>query len=257
MPRQRLYQRIYQVKYLLKTLLTGKKNSDDFDWDLYTQHYKGELKQVEEIETTVLKPGDYKFENNSLIKVANIKPLHLNHHLLYETMLQLNPQTILEIGCGGGDMLANMATLHPTMKIYGEDRSAKQIAFLHQRHPNLRATVVQHDITTNTLVDREPIDLVFTQAVVMHINTGDNHRTALKNIFHMAQKHVLLMENWRSHDFFKDIQELQAKGELGWPELHLYSRPYTGTDKPYLLIASRTPLPQYQILSADEELRQI
>jgi 2-polyprenyl-3-methyl-5-hydroxy-6-metoxy-1,4-benzoquinol methylase len=257
MPRQRLYQRVYQVKYLLKTIFTGKKTQDDFDWDLYTQHYKGELKQVDEIETTVIKPGDYVFEQNSLVKKTDIKPLHLNHHLLYETMLQLNPSTILEVGCGGGDMLANMETLAPNMKILGEDRSEKQLAFLHQRHPNLRATVSQHDITTGQLTTWPSIDLVFTQAVVMHIKTGDNHRKALKNIFSMAQKYVLLMENWRDHDFVKDILDLKAKGELAWPELYLYSRPYTGTDKPYLLVASRQPLPQYTPLTSDEQLRQI
>lgn len=257
MPRQRLYQRVYQVKNLLKNVMTGKKVTDDFDWDLYTQHYKGELKHVEETATTVLKPGDYAFAHDKLEKIKDIKPLHKNHLILYETILQLNPSSAIEIGCGGGDMLANLATLHPTMKIFGEDRSDKQLALLHQRHPNLRATVAQHDITASRLTTWPPIDLVFTQAVVMHIKTGDTHRQALKHIFQMAQKYVVLMENWRAHDFVQDILDLQAKGELGWPEVHLQSRPYPGTDKPYLLVASRTPLPQYQTLRSDQDLRQI
>lgn len=255
MPRQRLYQRAYQVKNLLKNVLTGNKITDDFDWDIYTQHYKGELKHVEEIQTTVLKPGEYRFEKDSLTKVSNIKPLHLNHHLLYETILQLQPQSVLEVGCGGGDHLHNLNVLQPSLSVYGEDLSNNQLKLLHQRHPNLRATIQQHDITSNQLAVWPPIDLVYSQAVIMHINTGDNHRTALKNMFHMARKYVLLMENWREHDFVQDLQALQAKGELSWSELHLYSRPYTGTNHPYLLVASRTSLPQYQPLRTDAELR--
>ncbi len=257
MSKQRFYQRVYQVKNLFKTFLTGRRTQDDFDWGLYTQHYKGELKHVEEISTTVLRPGDYRFENNALVRLTNIKPLHLNHHLLYETILQLNPRSVLEVGCGGGDHLHNLSLLQSHLMIYGEDLSTKQLALLRQRHPNLAPRVRQHNIASPQLADWPSIDLVFTQAVVMHIKTDDNHRAALKNIFRMAQKYVLLMENWRDHDFVQDLHDLQAKNELSWPNLHLSSRPYTGTDKPYLLIASREPLPQYQPLTSDEQLRQI
>lgn len=255
MPRQRLYQRVYQVKNLVKNVLSGNKITDDFDWDIYTQHYKGELKQVEEIESTVIKPGDYAFENNSLVKKTDIKPLHLNHHLVYETIGQLKPASVIEVGCGGGDHLHNLSVLYPEIKVFGEDLSSKQLELLRQRHSDLKAEVQQHDITSDKLADWPPIDLVYTQAVVMHIKTKENHTIALKNIFQMAQKYVILMENWRDHDFVKDILELQAKQELGWSELYLYSRPYSGTNHPYLLVASRTPLPQYQPLKTDAELR--
>ncbi len=257
MPKQRLYQRIYQVKLLLKSLFKGKKSNDDFDWDLYTQHYKGELKQVEEIETTTLKTGDYHFENGSLVKKTGIKPLHTNHQLLYETILQLHPHSVLEIGCGGGDHLANLELLNPELVVNGEDLSSNQIAFLHERHPGLKGTVKQHSIVSEQLLDWPAIDLVYSQAVIMHINTGDNHRRGLMNMFSMADKYVVLMENWFSHDFVKDIKELMAQKKLNWSELHLYSRPYPNTDKPYLLIASRQPLTGYQELSSDEELRQV
>lgn len=255
MPKQRLYMRIYQVKLLLKSLFTGKKNQDDFDWDLYTQHYKGELKHVEENATAILKPGDYNFENGTLAKRADIKPLHLNHHLLYETILQLQPSSVLEIGCGGGDHLKNLAVLNPQLQIYGEDLSEKQLQLLHERHPNLQAKVQTHNITSAQLATWPPIDLVFSQAVVMHIKTGNNHREALRNMFRMATKYVVLMENWRDHDFVQDLLELKARGNFPWPSLHLSSRPYPGTDLPYIIIASREPLAQYQALTQDEELR--
>lgn len=255
MPRQRLYQRIYQVRNLLKNVVTGKKVTDDFDWDLYTQHYKGELKHVEETATAILKPGDYVFSDNALIKKSQVKPLHDNHLLLYETILQLNPVSALEIGCGGGDMLANLATLNPTMELHGEDRSAKQLALLHQRHPELHANVTVHDITTSPNTQEPTTDLVFTQAVIMHIKTGDNHRCAMVNMFHRAKKYVVMMENWRDHDFIKDLQTLWSDGKLGWTELHLAARPYPGTDKPYILIASKNVLPQYTQVTNDEQLR--
>jgi ubiquinone/menaquinone biosynthesis C-methylase UbiE len=247
--------RIYQAKLLLKSLFTGKKSHDDFDWDLYTQHYKGELKHVEENATAILQPGDYVFEKSELKKLSQTKPLHLNHHLLYETILQLNPKSVLEIGCGGGDHLKNLHILQPSLTIYGEDLSAKQLTLLHKRHPDLTAKVQQHDITSAQLADWPPVDVVFSQAVIMHIKTGTNHRTAMKNMFRMSQKYVLFMENWRDHNFVQDLLDMKAKGELPWPTLYLSSRPYVGTNLPYIIIASREPLPQYQSLTSDEELR--
>lgn len=256
MPKQRFYQRVYQVKNLIKSTITQKKTADDFDWSIYTQHYRGELKEVEENYTTILKPGDYFFEKGVLAKKNKIRPLHGNHHALYETILFLQPKSVLEVGCGGGDHLHNLKTLRPALNLFGEDLSAKQIKLLQQRHPYLGVPVKQHDITSSILVDWPPIDIVYTQAVIMHIKTGDKHLIALTNLFKMAKKQVILMENWRDHDFIKDINLLKSQGKISWPALYLYARPFQNTAIPQLLIVSALPLQGYQKISQDEEMRQ-
>jgi SAM-dependent methyltransferase len=256
MPPQRLYQRIYQIKLLLKTIFTGKKPRDDFDWNLYTQHYRGELKEVEENHTTILKPGDYFFEKGFLVKKNQIRPLHVNHFAIYETILSLQPRSVLEVGCGGGDHLHNLKTIRPALNLFGEDLSDKQIGLLKKRHPELGITVKSHDITSSILLDWPPIDIVYTQAVIMHIKTGNKHLTALTNLFKMAKKQVILMENWYDHDFIKDINFLKQQGKISWPTLYLYARPYPDTSKPHLLIASAMPLKGYSEISQDDEMRQ-
>lgn len=255
MPQQPLYTKIYQIKYFFKSLITGKKTKDDFDWDLYPKHYSGELREVEKDNTTILETNDYALDNGRLVLKNKILPLHPNHLLLYETILQLHPSTVLEVGCGGGDHLCNLKILQPKLTLFGEDLSSKQIELLYKRHPDLDATIKQHNIISSSLLDWPPIDIVFTQAVIMHIRTEKNHLIALSNLFKMATKQVILMENWHNHDFIKDIHFLKQKGKIQWPELHLYSRPIPGTSRPHILIASAPPLEGYTKVMNDEHFR--
>ena len=63
------------------------------------------------------------FINNKLI--CNIKKglaLHTNHHVLYETLLTLSPQNLIEFGCGGGDHLRNINTLNSQIILNAFDR---------------------------------------------------------------------------------------------------------------------------------------
>ncbi|MFA6391468.1 MAG: class I SAM-dependent methyltransferase [Patescibacteria group bacterium] len=256
MSQKPIYSNIYKIKYIFKSLITGKKTEDDFDWNLYPKHYSGELKEVEKDHTTIIKANDYALDNGRLSLKSNILPLHPNHLLLYETILQLSPSTALEVGCGGGDHLHNLKILQPSLTLFGEDLSEKQIKLLHKRHPDLDAAIKQHDILSSSLLDWPPIDIVFTQAVIMHIRTEDNHLIALSNLFKMATKQVVLMENWTKHNFVEDILLLKQEGKIPWPELYLYSRPHPITERPHILIASALPLEGYTKVLHDEHFRQ-
>lgn len=75
---------------------------DDFDWRAYSAHYAEELTEVEQDHTTRLSPQDYMFTEGRLTQQSSALPLHPNHRLLYETLLQLRPASVLEMGCGGG-----------------------------------------------------------------------------------------------------------------------------------------------------------
>lgn len=191
----------------------------------------------------ILSSNNYVFTSGELKKInKNIKPLHPNHRLIYETILQLSPSSVFELGCGGGDHLFNLSILDPKIKLYGVDISPEQIKWLHQRHPDLKANVEPLDITLPHPDGSPVVDIAFTQAVIMHIKTGNNHLKALENLFKYARKQVILMENWTTHNFMDDIQQLFQNNSFSWTNIYFYYRRTTEHKSPYLMIISQIPL---------------
>ena len=240
------------IKYrFLKTVkhVLGKKNKDDFNWKLYNIHYRGELKEISKTHTQVLQQNDYIFENGYIRKNKDILPLHPNHSLLYETILQLKPESVLEVGCGGGDHLQNIGILSSNIALYGLELSKEQIDLLNSRHTNLHATIMQWDATLPLPQETNRVDIAFTQAVIMHIQTEDNHLVALSNLFRTATKQVILMENWTRHDFMADINKLFFLKRIPWSEIFFYYRDSEELKKPHIMIISSVPLTQYPVLS--------
>jgi SAM-dependent methyltransferase len=245
---------LYRVKKFFNMIRTGKKAADEFDWKYYADLYRDGLKDVEKDHTLALKSGDYVFENGTLILKKDIKPLHPNYHIIYETILQLKPVSVMEIGCGGGDHLHNLSILFPDIRLHGFDISAGQVEFLKRRHPDLKAWISRYNITIEPrLLDLPEVDIVYTQAVIMHIR--QNHLNALTNLFSIAKKQIVLMENWKRHDFMTDIQTLFQKKKLPWEKLHFYYRESPFTKKPHLMIVSGQELPQYPVLTDYRILR--
>lgn len=179
----------------------------------------------------------------------DILPLHPNHKLLYETIIQLSPSSVIELGCGGGDHLRNINTLAPEIKLYGRDISTDQIKLLKERHPELIAEIEQLNITLPHPFNEPTVDIAFTQAVIMHIHTGKSNLVALSNLFRYATKQVILMENWSRHDFKQDIEFLFSKEMIPWQSIYMYFREFTDFEKTQLMVVSRTPLPEYNELT--------
>lgn len=233
----------YHLKTKIKTIIgIYKKNNDDFDWQYYTDHYAYELSQVQKDHSLIIDQDDYLYINEELKINKNIKPLHPNHHLLYETILQLTPTSVFELGCGGGDHLHNISMLNPQIQLYGVDISEKQIRLLHQRHKHLNAIVKPLDITLPHPFDSPVVDIAYTQAVIMHLQTENNHLRAIENLFKYARNQVILMENWTKHNFMDDIQQLFQNNCIAWDDIHFYYRVSEELKKPHLMIISKSPL---------------
>jgi SAM-dependent methyltransferase len=232
-----------------KHSLPGKEN-DDFDWTTYNEHYRGELSSIAETNLQIVAEGDYGFRDGGLVKLRDdVKPLHPNCRLVYETILQLDVASVCEFGCGGCDHLANLKLLKPGLVCSGLDISEEQLSLARKRHPGLDATLLAHDITRPLPAELARADLAFTQAVLMHMQTGGNHRRALANVLRAAERHVVLMENWLRHDFLDDARRLHAAGEFPWDEVHFHYRECTEFRRPHLMIISSEPLPQYPELT--------
>jgi ubiquinone/menaquinone biosynthesis C-methylase UbiE len=240
---------VYRFKSFFKNDLKNVKFKDDFDWDLYTIHYKAELEQMKSENLSIIKNNDYSFIKNKLI--CNIKKglvLHTNHHVLYETLLILNPQNLIEFGCGGGDHLRNINTLNSQIILNAFDRSPNQIELLKQRHPNLNANIKIQNITEIFGINSN-YDISYSQAVIMHIKDG--HLQALENMFNVAKSQVVLMENWLEHDFYDDIQMLFIQKRINWESLYLYINNYQSST---ILIASKTKLYNFKELTNKSDL---
>lgn len=222
----------------------SKNNKDMFDWPLYCLHYGGELKKDAKTATLALRRDDYKFQNGFLIREnKNIKPLHPNHRFLYETIMQLNPNSIYEMGCGTGMHLHNMSILLSNARICGTDLLDIQLKYLNKQYPELINKTKQLDSTISSKnIPFKPCDVAFTQAVIMHIHTGKSHLTALENLFKMSKKYVVLYESMKNHHFLNDIKLLQSAGKINWKKIYFYYRQNEYTNAPMGLICSNVPL---------------
>ena len=163
--------------------------------------------------------------------------------------MQLKPKSILELGCGGGDHLNNIHVLSPTTKLFGMELSSEQIKFLFERHPEIKAEISEFDCTLPFPRNIEKVDLAYTQAVVMHIQTGNGHMVAMTNLFNAATKQVLLMENWARHDYMNEIQMLHQLKIIPWNEIYFYYRESVEYKKPHLMVVSSVQLKEYKVLT--------
>jgi SAM-dependent methyltransferase len=234
-----------------------EKERDDFDWTSYTSVYRAQISDTEKMFTLRIEAGDYEYRDGVLCKVRDkILPLHPNARLLYETILQLQPRTVVELGCGSGDHCRNLKVLNPNLQVYGYDRSEDQLVLLRQRNPELSASdFKQMDLTLPSPESCVKCDIAFTQAVIMHIHTGKGHLVALANAFRLATKQVILMENWKSHDFMDDIQALHKVKVIGWPSLYFHYRPSPErSNRPHLMVVSSISIRDYPTLSDDSIL---
>lgn len=225
-----------------------RKLTDDFhgDWSDYTEHYMAGLAESPVLAN--LSPGQYQVIDGKIRLAEGLPPLHLNHRAIYETALDLRPSSIIEIGCGAGDHLANLRQLLPDAEIHGCDLLATQLAVADERHPGLQTFV--HDIVTG--VSPQRAELAYTQAVLMHLGSG-RLLAALWHIFATATDYVLMMEHWNCHDFYQNIQALATTRCFPWDELHCYVSIITGQD---LLVCARRPLTgPYEKLYDDARLR--
>lgn len=235
-------------KILLKLKLAkddGTLKKDMFNWTLYNLHYKGELIEEEKIHTISIKsPKDFGFINSRLTKTnTDIKPLHPNHHILYETILQLRAESVFEMGCGTGMHLHNLHILLPNARICGIDLSSEQLEGLKKTYPKIANCTKRADATKPW---KEPpfqkCDAAFTQAVIMHIHTGEAHLTALENLFSMSEKYVILVERARNHNYKEDIERLFSGGRIKWEKLFFYYRADEESKKPIAIICSNEKL---------------
>ena len=244
------------MKILRQLLYKQRKYyDDDFDWNNYTEDsYHRRLKQDVESEYRAISTAEQLSFDATTGTVTSLgAPIHPNQSLILEAIGQLGPESVHEVGCGGGDHIANAATLFPDVAVTGGDRGHTQLELALHRHPELSGQVGLQDITMPWSDQWPRVDMVYTQAVIMHIHTAVSHFVALANMVRMARKYVLLMENQQCHNFVSDLKKLNAGGHFDWDEMHLYR--FDGSAGASAILLSRDPL-DLPVLSDDTQIRQ-
>ncbi|MEM6619319.1 MAG: class I SAM-dependent methyltransferase [Pseudomonadota bacterium] len=214
---------------------------DDFDWDVYTDtSYARQLDKIARTHGMIASEGELRFDPATNTVSPGTPPLHENALLIMEAIGRLGPGSVHEVGCGGGDHMGNAARLFPGVRFSGSDRSEGQLDLLRKRHPGLGDRVMLQDLTMPFSDHWPQAELVFSQAVIMHIHTAVSHFVALSNMMRMAGRYVLWMENVQCHEFVAEVQALHAGGHSGWDVMHLYR--FDGSHGAAALLASKTPL---------------
>lgn len=248
MIKRRLPKKALDILYKFKLWI---QNKDDFEWSEYNKKYSKQISEIEKENTLILPEGKYSIVEGKIVLEPSLLPLHPNHKLLYETIYDLKPGSLLEVGCGCGDHLANIQKILPEIKISGCDLLEKQMKFLLSRHPELKSKVnlFVHDITISPL--NRKVDLVYTQAVIMHIHRNNRHLNALRNMFHTSKKYIVLMENWSRHNFYNDIRKISTEPGFPWESIYLY---VNDDGNQILMVISNTVLEGYKELHNNKEL---
>lgn len=228
---------------------------DDFDWDNYTEDsYHRRLKQdVESEYRAVSQAGQLRFDAETGKVTSDGAQVHPNQIAILEAIGQLAPASVHEVGCGGGDHLASTAALYPQIAVTGGDRGETQLDLALRRHPELAGKMGVQDITMPYTRAWPQAELVYTQAVIMHIHTAVSHFVALANLVRQAGKYVLLLENPQCHNFVADITALRDGGHLEWDTLHVYR--FDGSTGGRGILLSRAPL-EFPELHSDAQMRE-
>jgi len=228
---KRMFKKLIYKLCLLRNKLISR---DDFNWKKYHKNYYNQIKRNEK-EYTLKLSDDFSIIKGNLEFHCN-PPLDKNHELLYQIIFDLNPSSVFEVGCGNGDHMYNILKILPNVRIIGCDLLPKQLDFLNERNPELKGKTFVEDITKNHIPTTE---LVYTQAVLMHIQKGNRHLDALRNIFYGSSKYIVLMENWSRHNFYSDIKKISNESSFIWDDLYIYK---ADNGKQIVMVLSKVPI---------------
>jgi hypothetical protein len=208
----------YKIRTKLRSLMKPWRRKDDFEWDLYNTYYRAETSWNRKFFTENLDAIDFKFIDGRIFILGDCKPLNLSWRCVYESVYNLQPITsFAEIGTGGGRFIANLRIIlgdHVRFSAY--DISERQLMFFKEEYPEVyRETAVGVlDLTKDSIPNDAAPDVVLASTVLMHIQRPEAYLKALQNLLRSARRYVVLMDNWNTHDYFRDLTRLIDKKDL-------------------------------------------
>jgi SAM-dependent methyltransferase len=193
------------------------KQYDDYNWETYTQEFYepqvfNDIQAKDGMELLVTKYD--RDENNHIQFFDN---LHPNWKELYHLVDALGVDSVYEVGCGSGQHLININFINPQIKLAGSDYSQSQIDVGIRKlglnecefAKNLRVIDMTKPLDDFT----ESYELVYTQAVVMHL-AYPRAKKMLTNMCKLSSKYIIMIENIQNHNFPELIAEAAPEFEI-------------------------------------------
>jgi trans-aconitate methyltransferase len=152
------------------------------------------------------------------MKVYGPYARHLRR-IIFAMIQSLQFETVLDVGCGQGSLLADLHNIFQEISLYGTDFSPTSIAKARQRLPHGEFLVM--DLTQKAL--NRKFDLVICTDVLEHI---EDDITALSNLAQMTDSYLLIAtvqgrmrshepESWghvRNYAYGELVQKIQQVG---------------------------------------------
>jgi hypothetical protein len=208
-----LGRRIKVRLHRIRRLFGGE--ADDFNWAVYPLHYRAEHAFNQRYFTDDLRQVEFTFQSGKLYLLSDCKPLSPPHRCLMEAVCNLpGAKSIAEIGVGGGRYLASLqAILGEAVKLSGYDLSPGQLAFFRDLFPDVSSRVHTGvlDVTSAAIPAGARPDVVFASTVLMHIQREDAYQRALANFLASARSFAVLMDDWQSHSYYRDLTDCVAR----------------------------------------------
>lgn len=112
---------------------------------------------------------------------------------LIDAMPTMSPTTIVDLGCGTGDLTAILASRWPDADVVGVDSSPQMLAAAHGNHPGLSWV----EARIEDWAPRSPIDLIYSNAALHWI---DDHAALMPRLLAMLSRGgvlaVQMPNNW-------------------------------------------------------------
>jgi SAM-dependent methyltransferase len=103
-------------------------------------------------------------------------------HLLYETLVQTGPQSVLDAGCGEGFVTRFLHRQRPEWRLTGVDVNAEALAYA-RRHPDHTGDVRYRDGDLYDLpFDDDAFDTVLCSEVLEHLDHPDRALAELRRV---------------------------------------------------------------------------
>jgi len=206
----------WRLQERARRMFAKLKARDDYDWHSYSIGYRAQFNWTDRFYTLDLHDVDFELISGRLYLLSDCKPLHPTHRCVWEAICNLPKiESIAEIGTGAGYLLINLRLLlGNTVCLSGYDVSEEQLRFFQELWPH-EATEVRTailDLVGGSIPTQERPDVVFASTVLMHIQRPGAYRKALRNFLFSGDQFAVLMDNWRSHNYFEDLEALTRTG---------------------------------------------
>lgn len=180
------------------------KYKDEYNWSTYTKNYRDQIDQMINIKKREFFVKNFEIVNDQIIVKDNIHP---NSKELYSIIYKLKPKSVYECGVGGCYHLKNINMILPRLKITGSDLLETQLKFgkqFSQLPDSIDSSLRVIDMTKELPDDVGKFELVYTQAVIMHLSTK-NAKLFLENMNRLSEKYIILIESSNNHENFYDF----------------------------------------------------